>query len=188
MQRIFLLVAGCLMTLLPTVGQGEQAVWQALQTPRAVVVLRHSYAPGSFDPADSKMDDCSTQRNLDEEGKAQARAIGEAFRRQGVSVGEVLASPKCRTRDTGLLAFGRVENWNALRGAFFNPGLARQRVTQIRQRMQQHQGDKPMVLITHGSIVRALIGRLIVMGEFVVMLPGADGSFTEAATLFVEAE
>ena len=57
------------------------AVWPALHAPGSVVVLRHSFAPGGFDPPGARLDDCSTQRNLDENGRAQARRIGEAFRR-----------------------------------------------------------------------------------------------------------
>ena len=65
------------------VAQAEESVWQVLREPGAVVVLRHSYAPGGFDPPDARLDDCSTQRNLDENGRAQARRIGEAFRASG---------------------------------------------------------------------------------------------------------
>lgn len=167
-------------------GALEGTVWQALKTPGAVVVLRHSYAPGSFDPPDSRIDDCATQRNLDAEGKAQAKAVGEAFRANGIVVGEVLSSPKCRTRDTALIAFGRVQNWDALMGAFGKPALARQKVDMIHARMGAHRGDRPMVLVTHGSIVRALLGTIIPMGEFAVLLPEADGSgYRLAGRLFV---
>ena len=53
-------------------------VWDALRAPSRVVVLRRSYASGSFDLPDARLDDCSTQRNLDEAGRAQARRIGDA--------------------------------------------------------------------------------------------------------------
>lgn len=186
MRRIVLLLLGWVIVSPAAVSQNEDAVWRALGTPGAVVILRHSYAPGTFDPPDSNINDCSTQRNLDAGGRAQARAIGAAFRSRGIVVGEVLSSPKCRTRDTGLLAFGRVENWSPLQGALSNPALARERVAQIHQRMQQHQDDKPLVLITHGSIVRALTGRSIAMGELIVMLRSADGTFNVVGALFIQ--
>src|SRR5205823_13863012 len=69
-------------------AQDADAVWAALRTPGAVIVLRHSYAPGGFDPPGARLDDCSTQRNLDDNGRAQARRIGEAFREHGISVGK----------------------------------------------------------------------------------------------------
>src|ERR687887_2433649 len=82
-------------------GQDADAVWAALRTPGVVIVLRHSYAPGGFDPPDARLDDCSTQRNLDDNGRAQATRIGEAFRAHGITVGKVLSSPRCRCLDTG---------------------------------------------------------------------------------------
>jgi len=45
-----------------------------------LIIVRHAYAPGGFDPPDAKLDACSTQRNLDESGRAQAKRLGEAFR------------------------------------------------------------------------------------------------------------
>src|SRR5262245_37204841 len=86
-----------------------ESVWDALRSPGSVVVLRHSYAPGSFDPPDAKLEDCSTQRNLDEGGRGQAARIGEAFRKNAIAVGKVLSSPRCRCMDTGRLAFGQAE-------------------------------------------------------------------------------
>jgi len=100
-----------------SVAPAAEPVWDALRTPGAVVVLRHSYAPGAFDPPDARLDDCSTQRNLDDTGRAQARRIGEAFRQQGIAVGAVWSSLRCRCLDTARLAFGRVEAWEILQGA-----------------------------------------------------------------------
>ena len=87
------------------------------RAPGSVVVLRHSFAPGGFDPPDARLDDCSTQRNLDERGRAQARRIGDAFRQNGVAVGAVLSSPRCRCLDTARLAFGQAQPWDPLQGA-----------------------------------------------------------------------
>src|SRR4029453_10826569 len=86
--------------------RATEAVWPPLRGPGRVIVLRHSYAPGGFDPPDSRLDDCSTQRNLDENGRAQARRVGEAFRQHGIAVGPVLSSPRRPRLDTGRRAFG----------------------------------------------------------------------------------
>jgi len=118
-----------------TVGfaQGAESVWEALRTPGAVVVLRHSYAPGGFDPPDARLDDCSTQRNLDENGRAQARRTGEAFRQHGIAVGTVLSSPRCRCLDTARLAFGRAESWEPLQGALNDAERRQRQVAEIRR-------------------------------------------------------
>jgi phosphohistidine phosphatase SixA len=61
-------------------------------------------------------DECATQRNLSDEGRRQAREIGDAIRRLELPVGEVIASPFCRTMETGRLMFGRAEPSTVVRG------------------------------------------------------------------------
>ncbi|MGH7320409.1 MAG: histidine phosphatase family protein [Candidatus Rokuibacteriota bacterium] len=163
-----------------------ETVWEALRTPGAVVVLRHSYAPGAFDPPDARLDDCSTQRNLDENGRAQAQRIGEAFRGNGIAVGAVLSSPRCRCLDTARLAFGQVESWEPLQGALNDPERRQRQLAEIRQRIAAHQDGPPMVLVTHGSVVTDLTGLSIRMGEFVVLRRAADGSHAVAGQRYVD--
>jgi broad specificity phosphatase PhoE len=161
-------------------------IWDALREPGAVVVVRHSYAPGTFDPPDAKLEDCSTQRNLDANGRAQARRIGEAFRGHGIDVGAVLSSPRCRCLDTARLAFGRVEAWAPLQGALDDAALRRRQVAEIRQRMAGHRSGPPLVLVTHGSVVTDLTGLNVQMGAFVVLRRAPDGSHAVAGQLYVD--
>src|SRR5262249_35389786 len=63
--RTWLLVVVAYALVVPP-AEAADTVWDALRAPGSVVVLRHSYAPGGFDPPDARLDDCSTQRNLDE--------------------------------------------------------------------------------------------------------------------------
>jgi len=164
----------------------QESVWDALRVPGAVVVLRHSHAPGGFDPPGARLDDCSTQRNLDAAGRAQATRVGEAFREHGVAVGEVLSSPRCRCMDTGRLAFGRVEAWAPLQGALRDAGLRRRLVAQVSSRIAAHRAGPPLVLVTHGSVVTDLTGLTIPMGAFVVLRPEGDGGHSVAGQLYVE--
>ena len=168
------------------VARAEEAVWPALRTPGAVVVLRHSFAPGGFDPPDSRLDDCSTQRNLDENGRAQARRLGEAFRQQGIAVGAVLSSPRCRGHDTARLAFGQVQSWGVLQGALNDTELRQRQLAEIRRRIAAHRSGPPLVLVTHGSVVTDLTGLSIRMGEFVVLQRAADGGHAVAGQLYVD--
>ena len=167
-------------------ADGQQAVWEALREPGAVVVLRHSYAPGSFDPPDARLDDCTTQRNLNASGRAQATRLGEAFRQHGVTVGTVLSSPRCRCLDTARLAFGRVQAWDALGGALGDDERRRTQLAEVEKAMAAHEGGPPLVLVTHGSVVTALTGLDVRMGEFVVLRRARDGSRTVAGQLYVE--
>ena len=169
----------------PSATQAE-SVWDAMRAPGAVVVLRHSYAPGGFDPPDAKLEDCSTQRNLGDNGRAQARRIGEAFRRNAVTVGRVLSSPRCRCLDTARLAFGWVEPWDVLQGALNDAELRRSRVAEARKAVDAHQTGPLLVLVTHGSVVTDLTGLNIKMGEFVVLRRAPDGTRMVAGQLYVE--
>jgi phosphohistidine phosphatase SixA len=167
-------------------AQTVEPVWEALRTPGAVVILRHSYAPGAFDPPDARLEDCSTQRNLDESGRAQARRVGEAFRQNDVAVGAVLSSPRCRCLETGRLAFGQARAWDPLQGALRDAELRQRQLVQIRQAIAAHRDGAPLVLVTHGSVVTDLTGRNIRMGELVVLRRAADGTHTVAGQLYVE--
>jgi broad specificity phosphatase PhoE len=184
--RALLWLAAGLLCAWPRAALPNEAIWEALRAPGSVVVLRHSYAPGSFDPPDARLDDCSTQRNLDDNGRAQARRIGEAFRQRGISVGRVLSSPRCRCLDTARLAFGKVEPWEVLQGALRDAELRRRLLIPVRQAMAEHGDGLPLVLVTHGSVVSDLTGRDVRMGAFVVLRRAPGGGHEVVGDFFVD--
>ena len=167
-------------------GARAESVWDALRAPGSVVVLRHSYAPGAYDPPDAKLEDCSTQRNLDETGRAQAARIGEAFRENAIAVGKILSSPRCRCLDTARLAFGQAQPWDVLQGALNDSELRRRRVAETKKTIDAHRSGEPLVLVTHGSVVTDLTGLNIRMGEFVVLRLSPDGTHAVAGQFYVE--
>jgi broad specificity phosphatase PhoE len=180
------LIALVLCALSASPAHAAESIWEAMRAPGSVVVVRHSYAPGTFDPPTARLDDCSTQRNLDDAGRAQATRLGQAFRANGVTVGAVLSSPRCRCLDTGRLAFGKVQTWGPLGGALRDPDLRRRQLVEIRKAMAEHTSGSPLVLVTHGSVVSDLTGLDVRMGAFVVLRRGADGRHTVAGQLYVE--
>jgi broad specificity phosphatase PhoE len=190
MRRLTAIILGALVMCAAPVGTSSttatEAVWDALRTPGSVVVLRHSFAPGGFDPPGARLEDCSTQRNLDEGGRAQARRIGDAFRQNGIAVAAVLSSPRCRCLDTGRLAFGRAESWEALQGALNDPERRQRQLAEIRATIAAHHAGAPLVLVTHGSVVSDLTGLNIPMGAFVVLRRSADGRHEAVGQLYVE--
>ncbi|PYM18817.1 MAG: histidine phosphatase family protein [Candidatus Rokuibacteriota bacterium] len=166
----------CASVVSPAVA--EEPIWDALRLPGTVVLLRHSYAPGGFDPPGARLDDCSTQRNLDESGRAQARRLGEAFKKRDLAVGVVLSSPRCRCLDTARLAFGTAEAWLPLQGALRDTELRQRQIIEIKKRIAEHTDGPPLVLVTHGSVVSDVTGLDLRMGAFVVLRRAADGSHT----------
>src|SRR5262245_66469977 len=84
--------------------------WAALRGDGHVALIRHAPAPGVGDPSDYKLDDCTTQRNLSEQGRAEAAALGARFRMQQVKVGKIVSSQWCPCKQTAeLMNIGHVE-------------------------------------------------------------------------------
>lgn len=111
-------IAGATAVAPPGLVRAEATLEAALRRAQAeggVVLLRHALAPGTFDPPDFRLGDCRTQRNLSDEGRAQARRLGAWFSARGLRPVRVRSSPWCRCIDTARLAFGdSVDIWAAL--------------------------------------------------------------------------
>jgi broad specificity phosphatase PhoE len=161
------------------------SVWDALRAPGSVVLLRHSHVPGTSDPPGTRLDDCSTQRNLDDSGRAQARRIGEAFRKNGIAEGAVLSSPRCRCLDTARLAFGRAQSWDVLKGSLDDQARRRE-VVEIKKAIAEHHSGPPLVLVTHGNVITDVTGPTVPMGAFIVLRRTPDGRHTVAGQLYVD--
>lgn len=164
--------------LLPvTAAEAEEAAWRLLKQPGAIVLFRHANAPGVGDPAGFVPGDCATQRNLDERGRAEARAIGESFREQGIEVGLVLTSQWCRAKETAELAFpGRVREEPAFNSFFGNRAdepVATARALAI---LAGWQGPGVLVIVTHQVNITALTGVAPRPGEGVVVGAGQGGA------------
>jgi phosphohistidine phosphatase SixA len=165
-----LLVAGLLAPHLARADQAE--VVQALRAGGVAVFVRHSQTtPGVGDPPGWRMDDCSSQRNLDAQGRAQARRIGAWFRKQRITPTVVRNSPWCRARDTARLAFGRTQDWSALANLFENRAPEKRNVELVRGYLAGLRRREVAVLVSHGSSISAFVGESLGQGEAVVVRP-----------------
>ncbi len=155
----------------PASAAGEAAAGEALRGGGgAVALFRHATAPGAGDPPGMRLGDCSTQRNLDEAGRAQARRIGEAFRAEGVVVGAVLVSRWCRAAETAELAFpGLAEAEPAFDSLFAEREEGRARTARARRVLLDWGGPGALVAITHQVNITALTGVAPSSGEGVVL-------------------
>lgn len=159
---------GCVFSAHAT--EDDKAAWAALKKPGAIVLFRHANAPGVGDPAGRALDDCSTQRNLDEEGRAQARRIGERFRAQGINVEAVLSSQWCRTRDTAQLAFpGFPKDAPAFNSFFSDRSNEAAQTEAARKQLLAWRGTGVLVVVTHQVNITALTGSAATSGEGVVL-------------------
>ena len=96
----------------------ETTSWELLKEGGKVVFIRHAYAPGGGDPKNFDLYDCSTQRNLNEEGINQSKIMGKLFSEYSIPIDSVYSSQWCRCEDTARLAFGNFESLSALNSTF----------------------------------------------------------------------
>ncbi len=149
--------------------------WPAVQ-PGSIVLFRHATAPGTGDPPGFKLGDCSTQRNLDDVGRAQAKRIGEQFRERKLRVGQVLTSQWCRTRDTAELAFPGAWAEDASFNSFFEDrSRSDPQTAAALKTLSGWKGPGVLVVVTHQVNITALTGIVPSSGEGVVVRPKHRG-------------
>ena len=174
-RRIGQLAASVLAILLMVApglaGDDSSDAWAALAKGGHVALIRHGNAPPGYggDPPGFRFDDCKTQRNLDDVGREQARALGEAFRKHGVRVDRIVSSPVCRCMETGqLMAIGAVETaWVLLP----DMGSSATRVLGLEEMVSSWRGPGTLVLVTHGLTVGRLAGVTLEQAETLVLQP-----------------
>ncbi len=153
---------------------GDEMIWAKIaqaEQETYVVLLRHAIAPGTGDPENFELEDCTTQRNLSESGRQQARDIGEAFRRRDIPIAKVLSSQWCRCLETAeLMDVGPVEPFPALNSFFRDRTTADAQTNQIREYIANSQ-DQPgvIVMVTHQVNITALTSIFPRSGSAVVL-------------------
>ncbi|AWB06942.1 histidine phosphatase family protein (plasmid) [Azospirillum humicireducens] len=143
----------------------------AMETAGLVVLMRHAEAPGTGDPPGFTLDNCATQRTLSDDGRAQAKRIGERLRQLGIAKARVLSSQWCRCLETArLLDLGPVTEMPALNSFFGRQEEAKDKLTELRQFLADLPRDgQPVVLVTHQVTVTELTGIFPASGEAVLL-------------------
>ena len=138
--------------------------------------MRHARAPGGGDPPGFQPGQCSTQRMLDDAGRAQARALGQRLRTAGLAGARVFASSWCRTMErAALLGLGPVSALPALDSVPAGQGDAGQQTAALRTDLQRGRQGPPRIMVTHQVNVTALTGLFPAEAELIVLRPGAAG-------------
>ena len=137
-----------------------------------VLLIRHAEAPGGGDPANLRLGDCSTQRNLDQAGRQQAQALGVWLKKQGVDQARLFTSPWCRCQDTAtLLELGPATTEPSLASFFNEPQKADASTAALRAFMVRTLAatkGKALILVTHHVNILALVGENVASGEMVL--------------------
>jgi len=167
-----------LVALLAAAGGYGPAAWggtaaglkEALDRGGLVFLLRHAEAPGFGDPEGFRLGDCSTQRNLGEAGRAQARALGAAFRAAGIDSAIVLSSQWCRCLETAeLLSLGEPVELETLNSLHLRPERVPGQTAELRRFIETGAFHLPAVLVTHQANIRALTGIGPRSGEIIAL-------------------
>lgn len=177
-------MAVALLALPARSAQSDTALWKALRSGNHVALIRHAIAPGTGDPPQFGLRDCSTQRNLSDEGRDQAYRIGLRFRAQGIAAVQVYSSQWCRCLETAsLLGLGDVQELPAL-NSFFSTSQREPVQTQALRKWLASQPHKPVVvLVTHQVNITAISGVYPASGEVVIMRRGKQGDLTTLGSI-----
>jgi phosphohistidine phosphatase SixA len=149
------------------------ALLSALHKGGYVIYFRHTSTDFSRDDSRSKSDDdCENQRPLTDKGREEARRIGAAFRELKIPVERVLASPRCRTMETAMLAFGRAEKANEARGGPATPDSP-DRYAPLRKLLSTPvRPGANLVIASHGNPFYAAAGApYLAEGEAAIVRP-----------------
>lgn len=173
----------------PATAKDDPALWEAIRSGAAFAMMRHALAPGTGDPQTVVIGDCTTQRNLSESGREQARRIGAGFRANGIGSARVYTSAWCRCAETAeLLGIGKVAVLPPLNSFFVTrerePAQTAALGAWIARDKPARANGQPLVLVTHQVNITALTGVYPRSGEIVVARYDADGQVQVLGKLF----
>lgn len=164
--------------------ENNAALWDALKSGDHFVLLRHALAPGFGDPTTVDLNDCSTQRNLSEEGREQARKIGSLFKDNGISDAVVLTSQWCRCRETAeLMGIGSVEDMTSLNSFFQRRENQARQLKELEEWHLTADLSQPKVLVTHQVVITGLTDYFPSSGEIVFVKRTSSNSLRVVGTI-----
>lgn len=171
--------------LRPAQAEDTGRVVELLDLPRHAALMRHATAPGTGDPDHFRLDDCTTQRNLSEAGRAEARETGRLLRAAGLADALVLTSRWCRATDTAReLGLGEVDPFPPLDSFFRDRSREDAARRDILDRIAERKaGDPPLIMVSHQVNITAVTGIFPASGEIVVVEVLPDGTAAVRARL-----
>ena len=148
----------------------DDKILNLLQEGNKIIFIRHAIAPGNGDPENFNIKDCSTQRNLSENGIKQSKKIGLFFKNNKIKIDKVLSSQWCRCKDTAKYAFKNFKTFDAL-NSFYDEKFAANEAKQIKDLknyIKRWNSDKNLVLITHFVVISSILNTGASSGEIII--------------------
>ena len=167
MKKIFLFI---FFIIFSTQINAQEKIINLLKDGNKLIFIRHAYAPGNGDPINFKLNDCSTQRNLSNDGIKQSQKIGKFFNLNKIKIDKVLSSEWCRCKDTAKLAFSKYKTFTAL-NSFYDPRFEKNKNKQIKNLksyVHKWNSKKNLVLVTHFVVISEVLNTGSSSGEIIV--------------------
>ena len=163
---IFLLIS----LNVPLKAYSNENIQNILNDGGKIIFIRHAYAPGGGDPINFDISDCSTQRNLNEEGIVQSINIGNFFLKNDIKIDKILSSEWCRCKETAKYAFKKFETKSFLNSIFSQKFVnsKNQQIKELKEYVQNWDSKKNLVLVTHYVIILEVTNSTVSSGEMVV--------------------
>ena len=151
-------------------ADSQQKLINELKEGGKIIFIRHAYAPGSGDPNNFDKNDCSTQRNLNDQGIEQSKKIGQFFTKNQIVVDDIYSSEWCRCKDTAKYAFGEYKTFDAL-NSFYQAKFLKNKDKQtadLKRFIEIWNDDKNLILVTHYVVISEMLGVGVGSGELIV--------------------
>ena len=156
--------------LLSTNSNSEENLINSLKEGGKLIFIRHAIAPGGGDPDNFKLNDCSTQRNLSQDGIEQSKKIGFFFKENKIPIDKVLSSEWCRCKDTAKYAFKNFKTLDAL-NSFYSSKFEKNKNKQIKNLknyISRWKGKENLVFVTHYVVILEMLNYAPSSGEIVI--------------------
>ena len=134
-----------------------------------LIFIRHAYAPGNGDPKNFNLNDCSTQRNLNNSGKNQSKIIGNLFSKYNINIKNVYSSEWCRCKETASIAFKKFETKKFL-NSFYSDKFAQNRKNQVNEFekfIKNWDKKENLIFVTHYVFISEILNYAPSSGEII---------------------
>ena len=136
------------------INYSAEAYWEPAKNGDKIILIRHSKAPGFGDPPGFKIEDCSTQRNLSDDGILQARKIGKFFLINQIEFSEILTSEWCRCKDTiNEMNIGNWKTFPGLNSFFQNFSKKKLVLSLLYDKLNNIKKDEFILFVTHQVVI-----------------------------------
>ena len=135
-----------------------------------LIFIRHAYAPGNADPNNFNLNDCSTQRHLNMDGRKQAQDIGKFFTENKIKIYKVLSSEWCRCKETADIAFKEYST-NSFLNSFYSSKYVKNKDKQVdalNNYVKKFNSNGNLIFVTHYVLISEVLNYGASSGEIVI--------------------